>query len=196
DLLQEGVGDRILDDDLATRLGILEFAPRAAVDRLGAELFASQLITPVTETAFRELHDVALVNQGNGGAVVVDRVLDGFAYQTLRTFARHGLDTDTGGFGGADLVDAEFLLQEVDQLACVGAARLEFDAGVDVFGVLAEDDHVGLLGLTHRRRNTLEVLDRAQADVQVELLAQSHVQRTDAAADGRRERALDGNDIV
>ena len=56
-------------------------------------------------------------------------------------------------------------------------ARLELDARVDVFGVLAEDHHVDLLGRLHRRGHALEVAHRAQADVQVEHLAQRHVER-------------------
>ena len=76
------------------------------------------------------------------------------------------------------------------------ALGLVLDAGVDVFRVLAEDHHVGLLGLLHRRRHALEVLDRAQADVEVEFLAQRHVERADAAADRRGQRALDRDHVV
>src|SRR5690606_3929206 len=118
------------------------------------------------------------------------------AYQTLRTFDRHGLDAQAGRFGEADLVDAQIFLQELDQFAGLLAAGFEFDAGVDVFRVLAEDHHVGLLGFADGRRNTLEVLDGTQADVEVELLTQCHVQGTDATAHGRGQRALDGYDVV
>jgi hypothetical protein len=38
DLLQEGVGDAVLDDDVLAGLRVLELAPRAAVDQLRAEL--------------------------------------------------------------------------------------------------------------------------------------------------------------
>ena len=62
--------------------------------------------------------------------------------------------------------------------------------------VLAEDDHVGLLGLLHRAGHALEVLDRTQADVEVEFLAQRHVQAADAAAHRRGQRALDRHDVV
>src|SRR5690606_32020664 len=194
-LLQERVGDRILDDDLATGLGILELAPRAAVDQLGAEFFAGQFVAPVTEATFRELHDVALVHQRDRGTVVIDGVLDGLAHQALGAFAGNGLNADTGGFGEADLVDAQFLLQEVDELAGFGAAGFELDTGIDVFGVLAEDDHVGLFRLAHGRRHALEVLNGAQTHVQVELLAQGDVQRTDAATDGCGERTLDRDNV-
>ena len=47
------------------------------------------------------------------------------------------------------------------------------DAGVDVLGVLAEDHHVDLLGVLDRRGHAVEVAHRAQADVEVEHLAQA-----------------------
>ena len=79
-------------------------------------------------------------------------------------------------FGEADLLDAHLLHQELDELLRLVALGLVLDAGVDVFRVLAEDHHVGLLGLLHRAGHALEVLHRAQADVEVEFLAQRHVQ--------------------
>ena len=109
---------------------------------------------------------------------------------------RDRLDADARGVREADLLDAQLVLQELDQLLRLVALGLELDAGVDVFRVLAEDDHVGLLGRLHRRRHAGEVLDRAQADVEVEFLAQRDVERADAAADRRRQRALDRDHVV
>jgi hypothetical protein len=45
--------------------------------------------------------------------------------------------------------------------------------------------------MLHRARNALEPAHRAQADVEIEFLAQRDVQRADAAADRRGQRALD-----
>ena len=148
----------------------------------GAELLLRQAVGPVAEAPFGELHDVALVHDGHAGLVVVDRVLDGLAHQALGAFARDRLDADARGVREADLLDAHLVLQELDQLLGLVALGFELDAGVDVFRVLAEDHHVGLVRLLHRGRHAVEVLDRAQADVQVEFLAQRHVQRADAAA--------------
>ena len=70
------------------------------------------------------------------------------------------------------------------------------DAGVDVLGVLAEDHDVHQLGTLDRRRHALEVAHRAHAGVEVEHLAQRHVQAADAAADRRGQRPLDGDLVV
>ena len=66
-----------------------------------------------------------------------------------------------------------------------------FDAGVNVFGVLAEDHHVHFLRMLHRRGDAGEILHRPQANVEVEHLPQRDVQRADAAADRRGQRAFD-----
>ena len=73
---------------------------------------------------------------------------------------------------------------------------LELDAGVDVLGVLAEDHHVDLLGCLDGRGHALEPAHRAQAHVQIEQLPQRDIERADAAADRRRQRALDRHQVV
>ena len=82
------------------------------------------------------------------------------------------------------------------QLLGLGGALLDLEAGVDVLGVLAEDHHVDLLGVLHRRRHALEPAHGPQADVEVEDLAQGDVERADAAADRRGERALDADEVL
>ena len=86
----------------------------------------------------------------------------------------------------ADLAEllGELLGEEVEHLLRLGRAAGVLDARVDVLGVLAEDDHVGQLGLLHRRGHAGEVLHGPQADVEVENLPQGDVERADAAADG------------
>ena len=84
------------------------------------------------------------------------------------------------------------LRNEISTLGVL-AALLELDARVHVLGVLAEDDDVHLLGLLHRAGHALVVLHRPHAGVEVEDLAQRHVQRTNAAADRRGQRSFDGD---
>ena len=50
-------------------------------------------------------------------------------------------------------------------------------------------------GALHRRRHALEPAHRAQAHVQIQHLAQRDVQRADAAADRRGQRALDRHQV-
>ena len=89
------------------------------------------------------------------------------------------------------LLHVHLVLEERDHLARALGLRLPLDAGVDVLGVLAEDDHVGLRRVLERARYAAEVPHRAQADIEVELLPERDVQRADTAADRRRHRALD-----
>ena len=81
-------------------------------------------------------------------------------------------------------------------LSASGVPSFDLVAGVDVLGVLPEDDHVDQLGVQHRRGHAGEPAHRAQADVEVEDLAQGHVERADAAADRRGERALDPDQVL
>ncbi len=117
----------------------------------------------------------------------------GGAYQPLGPFLRDRLDPDGGAGREPDL--GELGRIGLGQPGFEGpgaiAARFELDPGVQVLRVLAEDDHVDVLRALHRRRHALEVAHRPLADVQVERLAQSDVERPDSAADGCRQRALD-----
>ena len=69
-------------------------------------------------------------------------------------------------------------------------ALLELDAGVEVLGVLAHDHDVGL---GEARAHALVGLAGPDARVEVELLAQQHVDRAKARADRRGGRALDAD---
>ncbi|MNS57298.1 hypothetical protein D3C72_901810 [compost metagenome] len=193
--MQEGIGDDVLDDDGLAGLRVLEGAPGAAVNQLGIVLFLGQGIAPILEGTFGELHDVALVHQGHGVAIVVDGVLDGGTDQTLGTGLGHGLDADAAGLGEADLLHAHLVLQEGDHLLGFIAVRLPLDAGVDVFGVLAEDHHVGQLGVLDRARGPFVVTNRTQADVEIQLLTQGHVEGANTATDRGGQRALDGHAV-
>ena len=124
---------------------------------------------------------------------MVDRVLNGGADQALRALLGDRLDADAAHL--AD-IPAVGVLQKRPELLGLGGAGLDFQPGVDVLGVLAEDHHVDQFGLLYRRRDALEPADRAQADVEIEDLAQRHVQRTEAPADGGGQRALDADEVL
>ena len=194
-----------------------DLAPWAAVDLFRAEVLLRDLVAPVAERAFGELHDVPLVHERDALALILDRVGDRAVDQAHAAGAADGFDPeadhDVGRFRRADLLPKlrrlllraeadllerlrEFLLEEPEDLLRLVAAGGVIDAGVDVLGVLAEDDHVDLLRVLHGRGDALEVLHRSQADEQVEHLPQRDIQRADAAADRRRQRAFDADEIL
>ena len=187
-LLEHDVGDLVLDDDVAAGARVLEGHPRAAVEQLRAVLLAGHVVAPLAERALGELHDVALVDERHGLAVVLDRVVDRLAHQALAAERRDRLDAEAGVL---EELGAHLLAQELGELLVLVRTGLVLDAGVHVLGVLAEDHDVDRLGVLERRGHALVVLDRADAGVQVEVLAQRDVERAEAAADRRGQRALD-----
>lgn len=217
-LLQGDVGDGVFDDEARTGFAFGDFAPRAAVEFFSAKGVFGDFVTPVTESALGVLHDVALVDQSYRFLLFADGVFDGRVHEALGTQFRDGFDADTDfddllarigghtGFGelgsffcGAEAdfveVSGHVLFQERDHGIGFVAARLEVDTRVDVFGVLAEDGHVHLFGVLDRRGRPREVAHGTQTNIEVEHLAQSHVERADTAADGRGERAFDADEI-
>src|SRR2546423_544525 len=93
-----------------------------------------------------------------------------------------------GGGGGAeaDLFEilGEFLFNKIEDFLGFRRAGGIFDASVNVFGVFAEDDHVDFFRGLHGRGHAGEVAHGAEADVEVEELAEGDVEGADAAADG------------
>ena len=194
--LHAGLDERgvLLDGEAGVGVEVAEDPAFALGDGFGAELLCGDLVAPLAEGALGELLDVALVDQGNGLAAGFKGVADGVADQALGAEDGDGLDADAG-------VEADFFLaafeqvvvEEINETGGVIAAFFELDAGVDVLGVLAEDDDVDLLGMLHGAGHALVVLDGADAGVEVEKLAQGHVEGADAAADRRGERPFDGD---
>ena len=87
----------------------------------------------------------------------------------------------------------EFLFEHFLEFFILFRAIFKFCTGINIFGILAEDDHVHVFGVLHGRRHAFHILHRALANIQVEEFAQGHVQRTDAAADRGGQRAFDAD---
>jgi len=175
DLLEERIGDHILHDELPARRRIGDFVPRTAIQRRGAELVARRGVAPIAEGAFGEFHDVALVDQGDALAAVGERIADGRPHEAPGALFGNRLDADAGAVRKADFPHAHFLPQECDKLVHLGGARRPLDAGVDVFRVFAEDDHVCLFRMGYGTGHPGKPAHRTQADVEVEFLPQGHV---------------------
>ena len=159
------------------------------------KLTLGKRVASVAEETFRVFHDVALVHQRDRGLVIVDGVLNRFAHEALRAFDRYWLDPDTRGVREPDLLDTEFVLKKSNQPFRFFIIVLIFNTRINIFRIFSEDHHVGFFWLLQRRRHPLEILHRAQTDVEVEFLTQCDVQAADSATDWRGQRALDGHYI-
>src|SRR5438876_2522620 len=113
DLLQEGVGDGVLDEDLAGRRLAVALLPR---HRLVAELALGQRLAPLHEHAFGVLLNFGLVHERHVSPGVLEGIADGGADQPLRPLLRYRLDADGGRVREADLVDLHLALEELDDL--------------------------------------------------------------------------------
>ena len=71
-------------------------------------------------------------------------------------------------------------LDELDDGERGVAALLEVVTRIYVLGVFAEDDEVDLVGIFVGRWDSLEVANRAHARVQIEVLPETHIDRSEA----------------
>ena len=136
------------------------------------------------------------MHDGERGLVVVDHVLHGLAHKPLGALSGDRLDANARGLGEANLLHPKVFHEDVDQPLGLGRLCRVLNAGIDVLGVLSENDHVGLLGLLEGAGHALEIAHRPQADIEVELLAKGHIQRPNATTHWRGQRALDGDNVV
>ena len=132
-----------------------------------------------------ELHDVRLVHGRDLPAAVLARVVEGELDDPPRAGDRDRLDRDPR-VAVPEL--AAVGLDPLDQLLGVGRALLVLDPGVEVLGVLPHEDEVDVV---EAGADAGVALARAHLRVEVERLAQADVDRAEAAADRRRDRALE-----
>ena len=158
---------------------------------LAAEFLRGHIVTPLAERALGELHDIALVHQGQTVAAVVQGIAQGPAHQPLGARLGHGLDAHGGGL--AHLAHAQLVAQKGDELAGLGRISGEFHARVHVFRILAEDDHIHPLGMLDRGFQAVEMAHGPDAGIKIQTLAQGHVQAADARAHGRAQGAFHGD---
>ena len=168
------VAVEVRQDEDVVQVGLLDELHAHVVDDAVLELDPAVVVrgdrpAALEEQAVGQLHDVRLVDGGDLVPAVGDGVVEGEPGDPLRRGA------------GDDL----------DALRGVGADHV-LDAGVEVLGVLADDDEVDVLVAR------LEALDRprrAEVGVQPERLAERDVDAPEALADRRRDRALE-RDLV
>ena len=126
---------------------------------------ARHLAAALEEQAVAELHDVGLVDRRHPLAAEASRACSN-ANCAIR-------------------VDAFSVM--IFRLSTMPGHDLVLEPGVEVLGVLADDDQVDVL---EAARDAGEVLDRPQVRVEVERLAQPDVHAREPFADRRRHRPL------
>src|SRR5213593_4335054 len=132
--------------------------------RILRKFLASNFVSPVAKRSLGELHDVALMDERHRLLALDDRVTDGHLDESLGPELGHRLDADRGLFAN---VAVELLAQIGRNLFRLWRARLPFDPSVYIFGVLAKNHHVDVLGLLDRGADSLEVANGANAGVEV-----------------------------
>src|ERR1041385_1893114 len=157
---------------LHAKVGILVFVVQDPALAFGydlvAELIASHFIAPFAKSAFSKFLDVALMHQSHRAAFVVHRVLDRHAHQAFGAEDGNRLDADSGIFADTLLRPRQHsIVQVLDQLLDVRSSLLPFDAGINIFSVLAEDDHVELLRMLYGRGYAGVIAHRPYAGIKV-----------------------------
>ena len=156
------------------QFGLLDELHAHVVDDAVLELDPARVVgrdrrAALEEEAVGQLHDVGLVDGRDLVPAVGDRVLE-------------GVPGDPLGRGAGD---------DLDALGGVLADHV-LDAGVQVLGVLADDDQVDVVVA---QVETLHRAGRAHVRVQVERLAERDVDAPEAATDRGRDGALE-RDVV
>ena len=86
-------------------------------------------------------------------------------------------------------------MEEIENLLRLRRPGGVLDPGINVFRVFAEDHHVDFLRMFDRRGDAFEVLHWAQTNEKIEKLPKRDVKRTNAAADRRRQRTFNADEI-
>ena len=131
-MLQKGIRHHIFQNDVFAGFWVFQPVPWAAIDHFCAELFDRQGITPIAKSTLGVLHDVALVDHGHTGFLVVDGVLNGLSHQALRALFRDGLDANARGEWKTHLFNPQITDQEIDQLFGLVTLRLKLNASINI----------------------------------------------------------------
>ena len=195
-----GVG---LDAQGRIAVEVVENPALALGDAHIAEFAGGELIAPVAEGAFGELHDVALVHQRHValGPLQPQGVLNRLADVSLAAVLAHRLDADARAL--RDLAVAELavgrdhrFVEVADQLQAHRIVGLPLDAHINIFGVLAVHDHIKILRPLVGTGGAFVVAAGAHAAIQIEDLSQGHIQGADAATHRGGEGPLDRHAVL
>ena len=158
--MQEGIGDAVFNDH-----AIRQFAPWTAVNFDCAKFLFSHFVAPVTESALGEFHDVAFMGDGHRAPVVIYGILYGFTHQAFAAVYGHRFDAYGRGIREANFFTHAHVADKLYDFSCFVCTRCPFYAGINVFGVFTENNHVGFFWVLNWAGYAGKILHRAQADV-------------------------------
>ena len=144
---------------------------------LGAKFLARQIVTPVTKSAFGKLLNVSLVYQCHARTLIRQRKVNGAPDQPLRPRGRNGFNAHAGI--PANLLFAIFqhvVIQELQQPFRFRRTGLPLNSDINILSIFPENHQIHFLGMLHGRRNSVKIAHRTLARIQVQQLAQRHVQ--------------------
>ena len=139
-----------LDRQALVTILVVDYPAFALANYTGAKFPACQFVAPILEGPFRELHDIALMDNGHGLAFMFKRILDCSPDQAFGTIPGDRLDADGGRFGKADFANPHILDQELLDPFTIRCAIHPLDADIDIFTVLTENNHINIFRFLDR----------------------------------------------
>ena len=151
-----------------------------------------KLVSPVPECPLRVLHYVSLVDKGDGIPVVLYGVSYGLSYQSEGACLADGLYPNSRVRTN---LCPKLLFEKVYDLFCLRALCRPLYAGINVFGVLPEDDHIYQFRPFYRAWHTLEISHGSNAGIEIKDLSQGHVKASYSLAHRGCQRAFYCNHV-
>ena len=111
-------------------------------------------------------------------------------YQSFGSFYRYRLYTERRSLRETYFLHSHLVAQKSIELFSFRSPLFPFYTGINIFCIFAENMHVYFLRFLYRRNHSTEPAYRTQTNIQIECLAQCHIQRTDAFAYRSSKRSL------
>ena len=103
-------------------------------------------------------------------------------YQTFRSFFGHRFHAKRRTFGKAHFSHSHFIMQKTIKLLSFRRTCFPFYTCINIFRIFAENMHIHLLRFFYRGYHSAEPTYGAQTHIQIQRLAQSHIQGTDTTS--------------
>ena len=130
------------------------------------------------------------MHQRNRRQTMLQSVFARRTHQTFRSFSGHRFYTKRRTFRKAHFSHSHFIMQKTIELLSFRCSGFPFYTCINILRIFTENMHVHFLRLLHRRYHSTEPAYGTQAYIQIQRLAQSHIQRADATSHRSGQRPL------